>query len=70
MQMKKQRQEKEKMNRYTFAGAGYLKRMEELGLYTTDINEINNRIKKVNLDNIFWAKTCIDFNLKGLCTLV
>ena len=45
-----------RMNRYTFAGAGYLKRMEELGLYTTDINEINNRVKKENLDNIFEQK--------------
>ncbi|MBC5630647.1 FAD-dependent oxidoreductase [Clostridium sp. NSJ-6] len=45
-----------RMNRYTFAGAGYLKRMEELGLYTTDINEINNRMKKLNLDNIFEEK--------------
>ena len=45
-----------RMNRYTFAGAGYLKRMEELGLYTTDVNEINNRVKKVNLDNIFEQK--------------
>ncbi len=39
-------------NRYTFAGAGYFKRMQELGLYTTDIDEINNRVKKINLDNI------------------
>ena len=45
-----------RMNRYTFAGAGYLKRMEELGLYTTDINEINTRMKKLNLDNIFEEK--------------
>ena len=45
-----------RMNRYTFAGAGYLKRMEELGLYTIDINEINTRIKKLNLDNIFEEK--------------
>ena len=44
------------MNIYTFAGAGYLKRMGELDLYTIDINEINNRMKKVNLDNIFEEK--------------
>ncbi len=30
--------------------------MEELGLYTIDINEINTRIKKLNLDNIFEEK--------------
>ena len=45
-----------RMNIYTFAGAGYLKRMEELDLYTIDINEINTRMKKVNLDNIFEEK--------------
>ncbi len=44
--------------RYTFAGAGYFKRMQELGLYTTDIKEIEERVKKVNLDNIFNQKLC------------
>ena len=43
-------------DRYTFAGAGYFKRMKDLGLYTTDIEEINDRIKKLNLDNIFEQK--------------
>lgn len=43
-------------NRYTFAGASYLKRMEDLGLYTTNINDINTRIRKLNLDNIFEQK--------------
>ncbi|ACD23755.1 MULTISPECIES: FAD-dependent oxidoreductase [unclassified Clostridium] len=45
-------------NRYTFAGAGYFKRMQVLGLYTTDIDEINNRVKKINLDNIFEQRLC------------
>ncbi|MDR5587270.1 MULTISPECIES: FAD-dependent oxidoreductase [Clostridium] len=45
-------------NRYTFAGAGYFKRMQELGLYTTNIDEINERVKKVNLDNIFGQRLC------------
>jgi len=45
-----------RMDRYTFVGARYLKRMEELGLYTTNINKINNRVKKINLDNIFEQK--------------
>lgn len=45
-------------DRYTFAGAGYFKRMQELGLYTLDINEISSRIKKINLDNIFNQKLC------------
>ena len=44
--------------RYTFAGAGYFKRMEELGLYTLNIKEIKNRVAKLNLDNIFNIKLC------------
>ena len=45
-------------DRYTFAGSGYFNRMKELNLYTTDINEIRERIKKINLDNIFSQKLC------------
>ncbi|PRR80862.1 Glucose inhibited division protein A [Clostridium vincentii] len=45
-------------NRYTFAGAGYFKRMQELGLYTMDIKEIENRISKLNLNGIFDQKLC------------
>ena len=30
--------------------------MQELGLYTTDIEEIGKRVKKINLDNIFEQK--------------
>ena len=30
--------------------------MQDLGLYTIDIEEINDRIKKINLDNIFEQK--------------
>lgn len=40
-------------DRYTFAGSVYFKRMQELGLYTTDIDEIRKRVEKVNLDNVF-----------------
>ena len=43
-------------DRYTFAGASYFKRMQELGLYTIDTTEIEDRIKKLNLDNIFEQK--------------
>lgn len=39
-------------NRYTFAGAEYFKRMQEQGLYTTDIKEIKARIDKLNLTGI------------------
>ena len=45
-------------DRYTFAGASYFKRMQELGLYTIDIEEIRKRVKKVNLDDIFNQKLC------------
>ena len=43
-------------DRYTFAGASYFKRMQELGLYTIDKDEIAERVKKLNLDNIFEQK--------------
>ena len=45
-------------DRYTFAGAGYFKRMQELGLYTMDVKEIEDRIKKINLYNVFEQKLC------------
>ena len=45
-------------DRYTFAGASYFKRMQELGLYTMDIEEIRKRVQKVNLDDIFNQKLC------------
>ena len=40
-------------SRYTFAGSVYFKRMQEQGLYTLDKDEINIRIKKLNLDDVF-----------------
>jgi folate-dependent tRNA-U54 methylase TrmFO/GidA len=43
-------------NRYTFAGAEYFKRMDELGLYTLDIDKIKGRVDKLNLTNIFNEK--------------
>lgn len=42
--------------RFTFAGSDYFKRMKDLGLYTTDKKEILNRIKKLNLNDIFAQK--------------
>ncbi len=44
--------------RYTFAGSEYFKRMKDQGLYITDISEIEGKIKKLNLDNIFEQKLC------------
>ena len=32
--------------RYTFAGAGYFERMKELGLYSSNNDEIRNRVEK------------------------
>ncbi|MGH4120001.1 FAD-dependent oxidoreductase [Clostridium sp.] len=43
-------------NRYTFAGAEYFKRMQELGLYTLDIDKIKAKVDKLNLTNIFNEK--------------
>lgn len=42
--------------RYTFAGSDYFKRMKENNLYTTDIEVIKDRIKRLNLENIFKEK--------------
>ena len=39
-------------NRYTFAGAEYFKRMQKLGLYTTDIDEIKQKVERLSLTNI------------------
>lgn len=43
-------------NRYTFAGGDYFNRMLSLGLYSTDKEEINNRISKLNLNDVFSCK--------------
>lgn len=42
--------------RYTFAGAEYFKRMQQLGLYTTDIDKIKDRIDNLGLTGIFDKK--------------
>ncbi|MBZ9684815.1 FAD-dependent oxidoreductase [Clostridium estertheticum] len=43
-------------NRYTFAGAEYFKRMQELGLYILDTDEIKQKVENLNLTNIFNQK--------------
>ena len=43
-------------NRYTFAGAEYFNRMQELGLYTLDIDKIKGKVEKLNLTDIFSEK--------------
>lgn len=47
---------KGRRNRYTFAGAEYFKRMQEMGLYSTNKKEIEERIEKLNLSNIMNKK--------------
>ncbi|WP_371369326.1 hypothetical protein SRRS_25410 [Sporomusa rhizae] len=39
--------------KYTFSGADYFKRMQEKGLYTTDVQKIKDRVAKTGLTNIF-----------------
>lgn len=39
--------------RHTFAGAEYFKRMQELGLYTTDIGEIEKRVELLKMKDFF-----------------
>jgi threonine dehydrogenase-like Zn-dependent dehydrogenase len=48
--------EEGRRNRYTFAGAGYFKRMKEEGLYTLNIDEIKEKVEKLNLTDIFNKK--------------
>lgn len=43
-------------NRYTFAGSEYFKRMQEIGLYTLDIDKIKGKVEKLNLTDIFNEK--------------
>jgi folate-dependent tRNA-U54 methylase TrmFO/GidA len=42
--------------RYTFAGAEYFKRMNELNLYTTDKDKIKMRIDRMGLTDIYREK--------------
>ena len=47
-----------RQERYTFAGAGYFKRMQDLGLYTMDKEEVVKKIEKLNLNGVFEQKMC------------
>ncbi len=40
-------------NRYTFAGGKYFDRMQEKGLYTTDVEAVQTRIKRLGLTDIY-----------------
>lgn len=39
--------------KYTFSGAQYFQRMQEKGLYTTDITTIQERVRLAGLNNVF-----------------
>lgn len=43
-------------NRYTFSGGLYFKHMQEAGLYTTEGEKISERIKRLNLADVFEQK--------------
>lgn len=42
--------------KYTFSGSVYFNRMQELGLYTTDVAQIKARVEKAGLTGVFSAK--------------
>jgi len=42
--------------KYTFSGSVYFERMKKLNLYTTNIDEIKQRVESVNMTNIFNQK--------------
>ncbi|TEU15423.1 MAG: FAD-dependent oxidoreductase [Anaerolineales bacterium] len=41
------------MQKYTFSGSVYFEQMKELGLYTTDVNAIRERVKEAGLSDVF-----------------
>ncbi len=43
-------------NRYTFSGGKYFAQMQEKDLYTTEVEAIHQRVKKIGLDRIFTEK--------------
>lgn len=43
--------------KYTFSGSVYFERMKKLGLYTTNIEEISQRVEACGLSNIFSNKS-------------
>ncbi|HHY41284.1 MAG TPA: FAD-dependent oxidoreductase [Thermoanaerobacterales bacterium] len=42
--------------KYTFSGSVYFERMKQLGLYTTDVNAIKDRVDKAGMTNVFNQK--------------
>jgi hypothetical protein len=44
------------MQKYTFSGSVYFERMKELGLYTTEVKAIQERVRGVGLSDVFAQK--------------
>ncbi|MEL7624181.1 MAG: FAD-dependent oxidoreductase [Clostridiales bacterium] len=44
--------------KYTFSGSVYFKRMQELGLYTTDVAAIKAKVKEAGLEGVYDQKIC------------
>ena len=42
--------------KYTFSGSVYFERMKELGLYSTDVNAIKERVEKAGMTDVFNQK--------------
>ncbi len=42
--------------KYTFSGAQYFKRMQELGLYETDVKAIRSRVENAGMTNVYKKK--------------
>ena len=49
-------EEKGLYTRYTFAGADFFRRMKERGMYTTDAEEVRQRVRKFGLEGIYREK--------------
>ena len=42
--------------KYTFSGSVYFERMKKLGMYTTDISEIESKVTSLSLKDVFNKK--------------
>ena len=44
--------------KYTFSGSVYFKRMQELGLYVTDVAAIKAKVKEAGMEGVYNQKVC------------
>jgi len=47
------KEKKDILSRFTFSGGDYFLRMKEKGLYSTDVKEITERVKRAGMSNIY-----------------